>query len=615
MPPKPIIGTASGPDTPCYLAWRIPRLHSARQLHASARLAIRVAPGSASFKAKSASKSASVPIKGFATPESTSAYASFFGSGGFSRVETPQGQIAASRLGFGTHRVSGAPKELDALKLALRGGINVVDSASFFEQGKAEKAVGKVLSEVLKPGSESRLSLEMRGIAPSKDAPLLSRSSLILMSKCGTIPPSLAADLPPDLPTYSLGTTGSRHSIDPDFISWSIDRSRTRMGVETIDFYGIDGIEQLLKGSGLKEATVWDLFESAVAFLERESAAGQRIRGWFLGSSGIAGASAPGANKEKDGVLSLSRVLDIVAKVASQGRGKTGHLIGIEYPSNLFERAAFVPGGLGEQAKSAGLWQLTNRTLNVVTPSGKVRTLSDGPRSAERWLAGEPASSSNAGPDPLPPLFQILSQHEMLLNTSDPGLALAWSTLVLDNLDALAGNALACRAWVDRKLLPGIEETVGVLLDEDEGPSTAMDEMSAKEIDEIEGEEGLDPEVITDLARSYASLLKNKLAPALLELSSKNAAAENAELAGELGRFVLPEQRAARTWGAQGWALEFALDDQGKPGGGETTTLLGMRAHEYVRFALEVGRKANEGGLGKEGWENVLGKSAMLKGA
>lgn len=555
---------------------------------------------------KSANKQQQL-IAGHATPNDTSTYASFFKDIPF--VKIPASNLSASRLGMGTHRVSGQPSELDAIKLALRGGVNVIDTASWFEQAKSEKAVGKALADLLKPGSEASLSLEIRGLA-SKDPPNLSRSNLIILTKCGAIPPSLGPDVPPTIPTYTINNTPTRHSIDPDFLDWSIDRSRRLLGVQVIDCFGIDGVEQLFKGSGLRESTVWDLLESAVAYLEKEAEKGERIKGWFLGSSAIAGASLPNADKAKDGVLSLAKVLEIVKKTARNGK-ETGHMWGLEYPYNIFERSSNQQGGLGEQAKKAGLWQLTNRSLNVVTPSGKVRTLSDGVAGVSRWLAGEPEAAKNE-PDPLPALFQLLSQHELLLNTSDPGLALAWSTLVLDNLDALAGNALACRAWVDRKLLPGIDETVGLLLDEDEPAPGREDEMDINEVDGISDDQ-LEPDVVSELARSYASLLRNRLAPALIALSSKNAALENADLAADLAKFVTSEQRAARKWGAQGWALEYVLDHSNKPGGqdAEVTTLVGMRDPSYVRMGVEVLRTCEKRGLGKEGWGKVMECGAL----
>ncbi|KAI9003420.1 hypothetical protein DFJ74DRAFT_774798 [Hyaloraphidium curvatum] len=568
---------------------------------------------------------------GHATDDATRDYAAFFAGLPFHRV--PLAALTVSRAGFGAHRVAGNPRETAALSLALRGGFNVVDTSSTFEQGRSEKAVGRVLKDLLDPAKPASLSRELLA-RPSDGAPKLQRAHIVLLSKAGPVPPSIAADLPPTIPTYSLqGNPASRHSIDPDFLSWSIDRSRKAMGVETIDCYGIDGLEQLFKGSGLFEQTVWDLFETAAAFLEDECAKGTRIRRWFLASTSIPAASLPNSDRTKDGSLSLHRVLEAVASAVrrrSPSSPPLGHLIGIQYPSNLFERQAYLPGGLGAQCRAAGLWQLANRPLNAITHSGKVRTLSDGPDAVQGWLSGDPdapAAYAKRSEDALPALFSLLAAHEELLNAADASLALSWSSVVLKNLDALAGNFLACRAWVDRKLIPNVRETLdGHLIDPDEPPPGPGDRMPAEDLESMEPEE-MDAQAVYAVARSYAYLLYSELPPALFAVARRNSALENAELAEELGKMVAPEKRMARRWGAQGWALEFGLGTEpgdpvlagegpsGEVEGGATTTLIGMRDPAYVRMAAEVLQVAADPGkrLGEREWKRIMDDCAALQ--
>lgn len=531
-----------------------------RQIHAS---------GAAWSRRKPSASAAPVLIPGHATAEATADYFKHTGFPHLTLSGNAANGVAVSRLGFGTHRVTGLPNELDAMSLALRGGINVIDTSTAFEQSMSEKAVGKTLSKLL--GSATPLTSELTQ-KPASAPPSLSRSHLVLLSKCGPIPPSLLSDLPPDIPSYAL-PTGSRHSIDPTFISWAIDRSRKNMGVETVDFYGLDGVEMLFK-TGLREKSVWDLLESAIGFLEEEAKAGKRIKGWFFSSSTVAQGSP----------IALQKVLDFVRGIS----GDSSRLVGVEYPSNIHERTP----ELDVQLSSNGLWRLANRPLICITGSGKIAHLSSGPDSVKHWLSGNP--------DPMPvpeidlaPILENISTHEELLNTLDPGSALAWSTLVTDNLDQLSGNYLACRAWLDRTFLPGVKESLSTFLDE--GKPNASDILTDSELEELAD----DAEA---LAKSLRALLLQELPPLLLSVSRRSNILSNSGAAAQIHSVLSAEQRAARRgeYGMQGLAIEHAMR-----GGG--TVLVGMRDPAYVRFSAEACRLAAERGIDDAVWKKVEG--------
>ena len=58
-----------------------------------------------------------------------------------------------SRIGFGGFRFKDTLEHRNILKFALKNGINLIDSASHFQNGSSELAIGKVVKEL---GAELR---------------------------------------------------------------------------------------------------------------------------------------------------------------------------------------------------------------------------------------------------------------------------------------------------------------------------------------------------------------------------------------------------------------------------------------------------------------------------
>ena len=77
-------------------------------------------------------------IKGFATAEGTSSFLNAFGSTG----------LSVSGCGFGGYRVSDVTSHREALTLALKSGVNLIDTGGDYMKGASETVVGSVLSDL-----------------------------------------------------------------------------------------------------------------------------------------------------------------------------------------------------------------------------------------------------------------------------------------------------------------------------------------------------------------------------------------------------------------------------------------------------------------------------------
>ena len=103
-------------------------------------------------------------LPGSASPEGTARYAARIVSQSRhdGRMEHGYGRfgnsgLTTSRLGFGTYRVdTKEPEHRDALKKALREGVNLIDTSTNYMDGDSERLVGSVLGELIKSGELTR---------------------------------------------------------------------------------------------------------------------------------------------------------------------------------------------------------------------------------------------------------------------------------------------------------------------------------------------------------------------------------------------------------------------------------------------------------------------------
>jgi uncharacterized protein len=268
--------------------------------------------------------------------------------------------LTVSTVGFGGYRTGRRePRHRAALRAALAGGVNLVDTSSNYMLGDSERLIGEVLAEGLVP-----------------------REGVVVVSKIGYLQgPNLelaqqreAERRPfPDMVKYAQGVW---HCMSPEFLDDQLGRALERLGLETIDllllhnpeYFLIDAAQQP-DGRRLDQtrATFYDRLRRAFAYLDGAVADG-RIGGYGVSSNSCV---EPAESPE---MTSVTRIQE-----ASRGR-----MTVLQLPYNLLEQGALLtrntPDGTALEAATAhGLGVLVNRPLNATGNHGLVR-LADPPR-------------------------------------------------------------------------------------------------------------------------------------------------------------------------------------------------------------------------------------------
>jgi len=326
---------------------------------------------------------------GSASPEGTARYAARIvsqsrheghmehGYGRFSKSG-----LTTSRLGFGTYRVdTREPEHREALKKALRGGVNLIDTSTNYMDGDSERLVGSVLGELIKSGE-------------------LTREEVIVVSKIGYVQAQnlkqaeareQAGRPYPDMIKYGEGIW---HCIHPEFLADQLTLSLDRLGLAALDVCLLHNPEYFLSEAahhtGQDLTVVRDAFyrrmEQAFTFFESQVAAG-RISNYGVSSNTVT------ADPSDAEATSLSRMCD-AAKAAATSQGLDRHHFAVlQCPMNLYETGAMVTPNTGtdqretvlEMAQREGIAVLVNRPLNAMpTKKSGVLRLADFP------IEGEP---------------------------------------------------------------------------------------------------------------------------------------------------------------------------------------------------------------------------------
>ena len=263
--------------------------------------------------------------------------------------------LSVSGLGFGGYRVDDQhPEQRAALQLALRSGINLIDTSSNYEGGRSERLVGEVLFHLA-------------------DERELERAEVVVVSKLGYVQDldqRLAAARKklgqpfPEMVEYSEGLW---HCIHPEWLAEQLTHSLERLGLETLDVLLLHNPEYFLADAAKRGqaplSTVRDEFyarlERAFRHLETEV---ERGRIAYYGVSSNTATSAMGARD-------TTEFARIWAAAESAAPGKH-HFRVLQIPLNLLESGAlFAPGGAESvltQARARGVAVLTNRPLNAI---------------------------------------------------------------------------------------------------------------------------------------------------------------------------------------------------------------------------------------------------------
>jgi aryl-alcohol dehydrogenase-like predicted oxidoreductase len=264
-------------------------------------------------------------IKGFATPEGTERFKKRFEK----TLDPGHFRLAQglwfSSLGAGSYlgEPDRATDDLykEALKEAIRSGVNVLDAAINYRCQRSERAFGEALRELV-------------------DAGEISREEIILCTKGGFLP--FDGDYPSDPRDYFRQTyldTGllkpgdiaqGCHAMTPRYLEDQLSRSLENLGVEAVDLYYVHNPETQLEAIDRKEflkrlQAVFELFEKKV-----EEGKVKRY--------GMATWSGYRIPPDQPGYLSLEEVQVLAREVGGSGH----HFKAVQLPVNLAMPEAWV---------------------------------------------------------------------------------------------------------------------------------------------------------------------------------------------------------------------------------------------------------------------------------
>jgi aryl-alcohol dehydrogenase-like predicted oxidoreductase len=245
--------------------------------------------------------------------------------------------LLVSSLGIGSYlgRMSADVDQgyEEAMSLALRSGINFIDTSLNYRHQRSERAIGRAL----------------------RSASEIARDEVVICTKAGylvpdAVPPGLAVD----------DVVGGMHCLAPAFLRDQLERSRANLGVETVDVFYLHNPETQLQY--VPEEAFYNRMRAAFEAAE-EMAAENSIS--FYGV-----ATWPGfrANAGEAGLMSLPRLTSIAREVA----GDSHRFRFIQLPFNLAMTEAVTvqnqvlagrPASTADVARELGVTVIASATL------------------------------------------------------------------------------------------------------------------------------------------------------------------------------------------------------------------------------------------------------------
>ncbi|MDR1975815.1 MAG: aldo/keto reductase [Campylobacteraceae bacterium] len=232
-----------------------------------------------------------------------------------------------SKLGFGTFKKEPYRDEnylfsfKEALKVAIRGGINVVDTAINYRYQESEKEIGAALEELFSEGRARR-------------------EEIIVASKGGFIPLEFPFPKNPyewieeNIIKSALAKACDieldQHCMSLEFLRASCEKSLQNLGLESIDIYFLHNPETELKTLG--QERFYEKIREIFALFEELVSEG-KIRKY-----GICVWNALIYDESNDEHINLQRVYDAACEVGGEGH----HFKYIQTPFNIAKTAAAV---------------------------------------------------------------------------------------------------------------------------------------------------------------------------------------------------------------------------------------------------------------------------------
>jgi aryl-alcohol dehydrogenase-like predicted oxidoreductase len=248
------------------------------------------------------------------------------------------------KIGFGSYRISDSPSHLQALKYALRNGVNLIDTASTYTRGESEIAIGKVLAD-------------------------LQRHKYFIMTKAGYVPGDyVETALKDGVPESEMVTYGdhNKHCIHPAYLRTRLNLSLARLRTKYADGFLIHNPEYYFQGEGQPTAAeYYRRIKAAFEFLEEQTVKGV-IRYYGISSNTFTGPP------DKINTTNLQTVLDIAREISS-----AHHFRLIQFPFNYYEQDAckiqYGSDSLLSLAKKHLMLTFANRPFNAHIPEGTLR--------------------------------------------------------------------------------------------------------------------------------------------------------------------------------------------------------------------------------------------------
>jgi aryl-alcohol dehydrogenase-like predicted oxidoreductase len=255
-------------------------------------------------------------LKNRATAEATAAYAGRFPHLP-ANFRSALG-LAISSIGIGTYLGNTDEDSdrayADALRAALRGGINLIDTAINYRFQRSERTIGKVLAEMVTAGEIRR-----------EEIVIATKGGYITFD--GAVPPNPHQWFEEHFIKTGIVSPGDlvedSHCITPRYLERMLEMSRENLGLETIDIYYLHNPETQLVD--VERAEFYTRIAGAFEFLER-AVADRRIAVY-----GAATWNGFRAAPTERGRLAL----DELARIAREDGGDSHHFRAIQLPYNL----------------------------------------------------------------------------------------------------------------------------------------------------------------------------------------------------------------------------------------------------------------------------------------
>jgi len=210
-----------------------------------------------------------------------------------------------SSLGLGTY-LGEADEATDdgyaaALRAALGGGINLIDTASNYRHQRSERVIGKVLAE----GT-------------------VRREQVVVCSKAGFIVSLEARDQHLRTGLIRPGEiVGDWHCMAPVYLAHQLERSLENLGLEAVDVYYLHNPET--QQAELSREEFYRRLRGAFELLERQAGQGR------IGAYGVATWSGLRVPPDAGEYLDLNRMVATAREVAGEGH----HFRFVQMPYNL----------------------------------------------------------------------------------------------------------------------------------------------------------------------------------------------------------------------------------------------------------------------------------------